>query len=107
MCICGSLLSFQVAAMIKNNPDLFPTKKMKSFLTLKTLDSWKIVLQSHILDFDVEQAYLVQYLLVHKIKEDVMHFLFFFCQVCAGDGGVGASGVSVWHGASIQPGPTP
>jgi hypothetical protein len=43
---------------------------------MKMLDSWKIVLWNCILDFDVEQVYLVHYHLILKIKWDMMHFLF-------------------------------
>ena len=47
---------------------------------MKTLDSWKLVLWNSILDFDVEQVYLIEYLLILKIKWDMMHFMFFICR---------------------------
>jgi hypothetical protein len=56
---------------------LFQTNFMTSFFDSEMLDPWKIVLWSLILDFDVQQVYLVEYLLILKIKEDMMHFLFF------------------------------
>ena len=40
-------------------------------LAVKTLDSWEIVQQKCILDFDLEQVYLFEYLLILKINRDM------------------------------------
>jgi hypothetical protein len=40
-------------------------------LAVKILDSWEIVQQKCILDFDLEQFYLVEYLLILKINRDM------------------------------------